>query len=81
MIEITELLSVTLTGIAIPLFVVLGGAMMILLSMSLIAAMAEKGFRPTPVKKRNTWLSMLDTSREVNGITGIPTVTSFFTTG
>lgn len=62
LLEATEPLCVTLAGIAIPLPVVLGGVMTILLSMFLIAAMPEKGFRPTPVKNRNTWLSMLDTS-------------------
>ena len=61
--------SVALASVSLPLPVVLGGVLLILLSMFLIAAMPEEGFRPTPTENRSTWSSMRDTTREAYRMT------------
>jgi len=61
--------SVALAGIAIPLPIVLGGALMSLLAMFLIFVMPEKGFSPTAVEDRTRWDSMLDTVKNAREMT------------
>ncbi|MEE8397467.1 MAG: MFS transporter, partial [Desulfobacterales bacterium] len=62
-------LSVTLASIAIPLPVILGGVMMIFLSIFLIFAMPESGFKPTDAQERSTWRSMLNTVKAARKMT------------
>lgn len=62
-------LSVALAGISLSTPVVLGGALTILLSVFLLLTMPEDGFKPTPLELRNTWPSMLATTKEAYQMT------------
>lgn len=50
--------GVGLAGVQLSLPVVLGGGLTMLLGVFLIAAMPERGFRPTPREGRTTWQTM-----------------------
>ena len=57
------LLSVLLGQIAITVPIIIGGVLVMLVSVILIVVMPETGFKPTPLEERNTWQNMVFTFR------------------
>ena len=57
------LLSVLLGQIAVTVPIIIGGVLIMLVSVILIVVMPETGFKPTPLEERNTWQNMVFTFR------------------
>ena len=57
-------LSVALGSISVAIPIVVAGALMVLLAISLALIMTEEGFTPTPPQERTTWGMMLKTLRD-----------------
>ena len=62
-------ISIALGTIAVNLPIVIGGGLMILLSIFLILSMTEEGFTPTPVQDRTTWHQMRRTVSDAQKLT------------